>query len=135
MSFATVSGTVRLGALLVACTASLAVGLAGQFIWRLVSIRAIGVPAELVSLGYPALVLNTVVPALGNGLGYLLAYRRRSRMSVVMFVCPAVLLAGVGLTVSLGQLPASSGFTELAVSVVAGVITPIVAVAVLVKCV
>ncbi len=79
----------------------------------------------------PALVLNTVVPALGNSLGYFLAYRRPSRRSDLLFVGPAIVLAGVGVVVSLSQLTSLGDFRAVAVTTVATLITPAVTVAVL----
>lgn len=123
--------TVRVRAVASACLASLALGLALEFAWRWFSIALLDVPTELATLRPSALLVAAVVPALGNGLGYVMTHRRHSSRSRPMFVGPGVVLAGVGLAVSLAELPASPGMPAVAVTVVVALITPIVTVTVL----
>lgn len=125
------SGSVRLDALVAACFASVVVGLAGGLGWRWFSVLAMDLPTTP-STGYPAaLVFNAVVPVAGNGFGYFMAYRRPSHRSLPLFVVPGVLLAGVGLAVSLAQLPTSSGAGAVVVTVVAVAISPALVMSVL----
>ena len=123
--------TIRIRAVSAACLASLALGLALEFAWRWFSIALLDVPTELATLQLSALLVAAVVPALGNGLGYVMTHRRHSSRSRPMFVGPGVVLAGVGLAVSLVQLPAAPGMRAVAITVVLALITPIVTVTVL----
>lgn len=123
--------TVRLRALATACAGSLVVGLTVEWVWRWFAVVVLHESAALASLQSSAILLSAVVPVLGNGLGYFMTYRRSSRPSRLVFAGPSALLAGVGLTVALAQLPASPGTRAVAVTVVIALITPVVTVAVL----
>lgn len=123
--------TVRLDALVAVCLLTLVAGLTCGLGWRWLALATMDVSSTLSSLESPALVLNTVLPVVGNGIGYFASYRRVSRRSLPMFVVPGVLLSGVGLTVSLTHLPASPEPCTVAVTVVATLISPVLVLAVL----
>ncbi len=78
------------------------------------ALRALGreladVPAGLSCLRPAALLPATVLPVLGNGLGFYISFRARpSRYSTRVFLGVGALMGLAGVAISVGKLPASA---------------------------
>lgn len=69
-----------------------------------VAVQAVNVPGDNEMIDFPVLVFASIGPVLGNCIGFLLAYRRPSRASLVGFLAPGIVITAVFVVLAVQQL-------------------------------
>jgi fucose 4-O-acetylase-like acetyltransferase len=91
------------------------------------------VPRNLATLKIGTLAVSVLMPVLGNCFGFLMAYRKPGRRSLLVFLAPGAVLVTLGFTILFLQLPTSPSTASLLATIAVALIPTAVIVPLLLR--